>query len=112
MTPVAVVTGASAGIGAELARVFARNGHALVLIARRGDRLKALAAEIERSGGTVPLTLPIDLTVRGASKQIGDALAANGLEAEYVVNNAGFGLVGEAATRDSNELLSMIDLNM
>ena len=61
MTPVTIITGASAGIGAELARVFARNGHALVLIARRKDRLTALAAEITASGKPEPLVLAIDL---------------------------------------------------
>ena len=112
MTPVAIITGASAGIGAEFARIFARNGHALVLVARRKDRLEALAREIEAAGGRVPLVLPLDLTHRDASARIADALAESGLEPEYVVNNAGFGLAGAAATRDRDELLAMIDLNM
>jgi hypothetical protein len=112
MTPVALITGASAGIGAEFARVFARNGHALVLIARRKDRLEALAGEIGAARGRVPLVLPLDLTDRDATARIADALAGSGLEPEYVVNNAGFGLAGAAATRDRDELLAMIDLNM
>lgn len=112
MTPVAIITGASAGIGAELARVFARNGHALVLAARRVDRLEALAAEIEAGGGPAPMVLPLDLMQHDAAARIGEALAARGLEPEYVVNNAGFGLVGEAAERDRDQLLAMIDLNM
>ena len=53
--PVTIITGASSGIGAELARVFARHGHALVLVARRADLLMALADEIERRGQTRPL---------------------------------------------------------
>jgi short-subunit dehydrogenase len=112
MMPVAIITGASAGIGAELARVFARNGHALVLVARREARLQALAAELAAEGAPPPLVLPIDLAERGAVARIAQALAAHGLEAEYVVNNAGFGLVGAAVERDRDELLAMIDLNM
>jgi short-subunit dehydrogenase len=112
MTPVAIITGASAGIGAELARVFSRNGHALVLVARREARLKALAAELEAGGAPAPLILPIDLAERDAAARIGEALAARGLAPQYLVNNAGFGLVGQAVERDRDELLSMIDLNM
>ena len=112
MTPVAIITGASAGIGAELARVFARHGHALVLVARREPQLKALAAEIAASGETMPLVLPIDLGRPDAAARISEALAANGLEAQYVVNNAGFGLVGDSADRKRDDLLEMIDLNM
>ena len=112
MTPVVIITGASAGIGAELARVFARHGHALVLVARRAARLKALAAELEADGAPAPLVLPIDLAERDAVARIAAALAANSMEPEYVVNNAGYGLAGHAADRDRDELLAMIDVNM
>ena len=111
MKPVVIVTGASAGIGAELARVFARHGHALALVARREDRLMALAAEL-RQIETMPLVLPIDLAKRDATARIAAMLAANGMEPEYVVNNAGYGLVGDAADRNRDELLQMIDVNM
>src|SRR5437016_705879 len=100
MTPVTVITGASAGIGAELARVFARNGHALVLVARRKDRLTALAAEIAAGGKPEPLVLAIDLSLRDAAARIADALTAHDLEPQYIVNNAGFGLTGSAAELD------------
>ena len=92
MTPVAIITGASSGIGAELARVFARNGHALVLVARREARLKALATELEAAGAKVPLVLPIDLSNHDAVARIALALDVRDLEPQYVVNNAGFGL--------------------
>ena len=112
MTPVTVITGASAGIGVELARVFAGHGHALVLVARREQLLAALAAEIAAAGGPRPLVLPLDLAQPDAAARIAEALAARGLEPEYVVNNAGFGLVGRAADLDRAEQLAMIDLNV
>ena len=112
MTPVAIVTGASAGIGTELARVFARNGHALVLVARREDRLQALAAELAASGVPSPLVLAIDLAEPDGAARIGAALAAHNLAPQYLVNNAGFGLAGHAAECDRDTLLAMIDLNV
>jgi short-subunit dehydrogenase len=110
--PVTLITGASAGIGSALARVFAAHGHELMLVARRLDRLEALATEIAARGGRRPLVLPLDLEARGAVERIGDTLAAHALEPEIVVNNAGFGLVGEAATLNRSEQLAMIDLNV
>ena len=109
---VVVVTGASAGIGAALARVFAEHGHDLVLIARRESKLDALADEIAAGGRPRPLVLAIDLAQPEAGARIKADLAAHGLEPEYVVNNAGFGLVGEAAQLDHAEQLAMIDLNI
>ena len=112
MSPVTIITGASAGIGAELARVFARNGHALVLVARREQRLAALAAEIKTMTRSTPLVLPIDLALPDAATRIERVLAARALEPQFVVNNAGFGLVGRAAELDRAEQLAMIDLNV
>lgn len=111
-TPVAIITGASAGIGTALARVFAKHGHALVLVARRDDRLKALAAEIAASGAPVPLTVPLDIASAGAVDHLAKILAARDFEAQYIVNNAGFGLIGPAASLDQAEQLAMIDLNV
>ena len=112
LRPVTVITGASSGIGAALARVFARNGHALALVARREDRLRALADEIAAAGGAKPLVITADLQRDGAARALGEALAAQGAEPQYLVNNAGFGLVGGAATLDRAEQLDMIDLNV
>jgi short-subunit dehydrogenase len=111
MRPVAVITGASAGIGTELARVFAANGHELALVARREQRLNELAGEIVASGRPKPLVLPVDLAQRDASAELGRGLAAHGCEPQYVVNNAGFGLIGHAAEIDRAAQLEMIDLN-
>jgi uncharacterized protein len=109
---VVVVTGASAGIGAALARVFAAHGHDLVLIARREGKLDALADEIAAAGHVRPLVLPVDLVAPGGAERIASQLGAHGLEPQYIVNNAGFGLVGEAAALDRAEQLAMIDLNV
>jgi uncharacterized protein len=111
LRPVTVITGASAGIGAELARVFARKGHELVLVARREDRLRALAEEIAATGATKPIVIVADLGHEPARK-IREALATQGAEPQYMVNNAGFGLVGTAARLDPAEQLAMIDLNV
>jgi short-subunit dehydrogenase len=112
LRPVTIITGASAGIGAALARVFARNGHALALVARREDRLHALADEIAAAAGVRPLVIVADLQQRDAARLIGDALGAQGAEPQFMVNSSGFGLVGTAAALDRDEQLAMIDLNM
>jgi short-subunit dehydrogenase len=112
LRPITVITGASAGIGVALARVFAQHGHELALIARREDRLHALADEIAATGARRPMVIAADLLKAGATRLIGEALAAQGAEPQFVVNNAGFGLVGLAIARDRDEQLEMIDLNM
>jgi uncharacterized protein len=109
---VTLITGASAGIGAELARVFASKGHRLALVARRADRLTALAAEIGASGGAAPMVIPCDLEQPDACDQVAAALAAAGVEVEFVVNNAGFGLFGTAAELNRAEQLGMIAVNI
>src|SRR6478752_5151038 len=93
---VTLITGASAGIGTEMARVFASNGHRVALVARRADRLAALARDIAASGGATPIVIPCDLEQPDAGDKIAAALAAEGAEIEYLVNNAGFGLFGNA----------------
>jgi short-subunit dehydrogenase len=112
LRPITVITGASAGIGVALARVFARNGHELALVARREDRLRALADEIAATGAPRPIVIAADLAQTGAARRIGEALAALGAEPQFMVNNAGFGLAGLAASRDRDEQLAMIDLNV
>jgi len=109
---VTLITGASAGIGTELARVFASNGHRLALVARRGDRLTALAAEIVAAGGTAPILIPCDLAQPDAGDTIAAALAAARVEVEFVVNNAGFGLFGNAIELDRAEQLGIIAVNI
>ena len=109
---VTLITGASAGIGAELARVFAANGHRVALTARRADRLAALAGEITSAGGAAPIVIPCDLEQPEAGEKIAAVLAAQGVEVEYLVNNAGFGIFGQAISRDRAEQLGIIAVNI
>ena len=109
---VTLITGASAGIGTELARVFASNGHRLALVARRADRLAALADEIAAGGGAAPIVIVCDLEQPDAGDKIAAALAAAGVEVEYVANNAGFGLYGRAIDLDRAEQLGIIAVNI
>jgi short-subunit dehydrogenase len=112
LKPITLITGASAGIGAALADVFADHGHALALVARRAPRLKAIADAIEERGHPRPHVLAIDLALPDAGARIAEDLRERGCEPQYVVNNAGFGLLGPAANLDRNEQLEMIDLNV
>ena len=109
---VTLITGASAGIGTELARVFASNGHRVVLVARRADRLSTLANEIVASGGAAPIVIPCDHEQHDAGNKIAAALSAEGVEVEFVVNNAGFGLFGEAIELDLAGQLGIIAVNI
>jgi short-subunit dehydrogenase len=110
--PVTVITGASAGIGAALAHEFAAHGHELVLVARREQALNALADAIAAKGVTRPTVLRMDVARVDAARDLGEALARRALEAEIVVNNAGFGLLGPTAELDRAQQLAMIDLNV
>lgn len=109
---VTLITGASSGIGAELARVFAANGHRLALTGRRADRLEALANELAAKDGKKPIVISCDLQDKDAGKRIAAALAVEGVELDHLVNNAGFGVFGDAVERDSDEQLGIVDVNV
>jgi uncharacterized protein len=112
MRPVTLITGASSGIGAELARVFAAHGHELALVARRERELAALADEIAGGGRPRPVVVVLDLGERDAVARLGAELASRDVEPGNVVNNAGFGLAGLAAALDRDQQLAMVDLNV
>ncbi|MEO7602762.1 MAG: SDR family oxidoreductase [Sphingomicrobium sp.] len=103
---VALITGASAGLGVDFARQLAAKGHRLVLVARRKDRLDALAAELGNAHA-----IECDLREAGAAATLIADLAAHGEHVDYLVNNAGFGLTGRFAELDGKRQRSMIDLN-
>src|SRR5436190_751740 len=109
---VTLITGASAGIGAELARVFSSRGHRMALVDRHGERLSRLASEIVSTGGTSPIVIPCDLSHPDAGDKIAAVLTAEDVEVEFVVNNAGFGLFGHAVELDRAEQLGIIAVNI
>lgn len=110
--PVALITGASAGIGLELARVFARNDYDLLLIARRRDALEAEAGRLEGKYGISAKVLPADLSKLDAPATILDFASNENLDVEVLVNNAGIGLGGEFAETDIQRQLEVIQINV
>jgi short-subunit dehydrogenase len=90
----ALVTGASSGIGKAFADLLARKGYAVVLTARRGDRLEAVAAELRQKFSVATHTIVADLAQPDASRQIASELASRGLKIDFLVNNAGYGVPG------------------
>jgi short-subunit dehydrogenase len=93
----ALVTGASAGIGEAFARLYAARGHDLALTARRAGRLERLAEDLGRRHGIEVLVLPADLAEPGAPEHLARLIAGHGREVDVLVNNAGYGLPGRFA---------------
>jgi short-subunit dehydrogenase len=108
---VTLITGASSGIGAALAGVFAEHGHELVLTARRKSHLDDVAAAIVAAGHKAPHIIVADLADPETPARLARSLKTRGLEVANLVNNAGFGLYGDAAELDPQDQLAMIDLN-
>ena len=106
-----LITGASGGIGYELAKLFARDHHDLILVARSGDRLAQVARELEPQGVTIK-TVSLDLAAIPAPKFLFDQLHRDGVFVDILVNNAGFGSYGEFATMPEEEILGQIELNI
>ena len=107
----ALITGASGGIGYELAKLFARDHHNLVLVARSADRLAQVATELQAQGVTVK-TIAIDLASPLAPKFLFDQLQREGVAVDILINNAGFGTFGEFAQMPGEEILGQIQLNI
>lgn len=108
----ALITGASSGIGLELARIHAEKGGDLVLVARSEDKLEALKAELEAAHGVSVRVLARDLTEPGAPQAVYDAVRAAGLDISCLINNAGFGGRGKFHERAWAEDRAMIQLNI
>lgn len=107
---VVVITGASSGIGRELARVFAREGARVVIAARRGDRLRDLASEIERNGGEC-LAVPTDVADREAVRRLLDAALERFGTVDVWINNAGSGLLGPVEQTTPEEMRQLWEVN-
>lgn len=112
MQNVALITGASSGIGRELAAIHAARGGDLVVTARRADLLDALKAELESAHGVEVLPVALDLAAEGAPQRLRDRVADAGIEVEYLINNAGFGGCGPFARRPWDVDHAMIRLNI
>ena len=109
--PLALVTGASSGIGADLARELAKDGHDLVLSARSVPSMQALAAELETYGAT-SIVIPVDLAKPAAAAELAGTLETRGLEIDVLVNNAGLGGVGRFDQMDPQRLSDMLMINV
>jgi short-subunit dehydrogenase len=107
-----LITGASAGIGAELARELARRGHSVVLVARRADRLADLAAELTREHAVAAEVEAVDLADAAARDALVERLHASGRAIVGVCNNAGFGSVGRFDRQPLERETEMVRLNV
>jgi short-subunit dehydrogenase len=108
----AVVTGASSGIGAAVARELASRGHAVVLVARREERLRSLAADLASDQGVIADAFACDLGSPAGRDQLAEHLRGLGRSVEVLVNNAGFGHQGDFVTSPSKRMLEMVRLNV
>jgi uncharacterized protein len=106
-----LITGGSGGIGYELAKLFARDHHNLVLVARSGDKLAQVAGELQSFGVNVK-TFAVDLSDMGAPKSLFDQLRRDQVHVDILINNAGFGALGEFATMAEERILGQIQLNI
>ena len=109
---IAVVTGASSGIGESFAHEVARDGYTPVLVARRNQELQRVAETIAACLGCSPVVVPIDLSERNAGFELEAELNSRDIVPDLLINNAGFGLMGPATSLSISEQLAMINLNV
>jgi short-subunit dehydrogenase len=107
-----LITGASSGIGEAFTRRLAEEGHNLVLVARSEGKLRGLCNELEKQFGVTVHFIAVDLTDFEADKQLFDETENNGVEIDWLINNAGFGSMGDFVKLDLERELQMIDLNI
>jgi short-subunit dehydrogenase len=110
--PWALVTGASAGIGTEFCRQLAAQGYQLVLVARRADKLQAVAEELQDAHGANSMIITADLSQKDACQTIVERLEEDNINIEYLVNNAGYGLPGSFHVPDWQEHADFIQVMM
>ena len=108
----ALVTGASAGIGVDLAECFASDGYHVILAARTESALRAVADRLANTYAITATPIAADLGVLGGGRRLADAIAKAGLSVDVVVNNAGYGVAGAFNGSDEAGQLGMIDLNV
>jgi short-subunit dehydrogenase len=112
MNKTALITGASSGIGYELAKLFAKDRYNLVLVARSAGKLTQFCAELQREFGISAKAVPLDLTVTSAPQSLFDELQREGTAVDILVNNAGYGVLGEFADISEEDTLGQIQLNI
>ena len=108
----ALVTGASSGIGLELAQCFAKDGYGLILAARSDAALKQLAEKLAKENKIAATAIAVDLGQPGGAQKLIDEIKSRGLNVDVVVNNAGYGIVGKFDGSDGAGQIGMIDLNV
>ena len=112
MKNTALITGASSGIGKELATIHAERGGNLILVARSKDKLNELKVELEKKHKVLVSIIPKDLSAAGAAKELFNEVQSLGIQVDYLMNNAGFGLVGKFHELPWERQMQMINLNM
>jgi len=110
--PIALITGASSGIGLELAKIFARESHDLALVARSHDKLKYIAEDLQETYGVQVKYYTKDLSISSTPEEIFEVLQSEGGNIDVLVNNAGFGWRGEFAKMELSDALEMIQVNI
>ena len=112
MKNVALITGASSGIGKELARIHASKGGDLIIVARSRGKLEELKQELESQYSTQVMVIEKDLAQAGAGREVYDEVKEAGEQVDFLINNAGFGGVGKFHKREWQKDLDMINLNI
>jgi uncharacterized protein len=112
MKKTALITGASLGIGYELAKQFAKNGHNVVLVARTEEKLKAIAKDLEAQFGIKADVIATDLSKENVAQDVYNEVKRRGINIDFLINNAGFGDFGMFSETDWSKEKQMIDLNI
>lgn len=112
MKKTALITGASGGIGYELAKIFAKNGTDLVLVARNKSKLNQLKTDLEKQSGISVYTIGKDLSVSESALEVYEEMTGQNIKVDYLVNNAGFGDLGMFTETDWKKEEKMINLNI
>jgi short-subunit dehydrogenase len=112
MSKTVLITGASAGIGYELSKVFAKNGYNLVLVSRNKQRLEVIAKELENQYDIQARVIPKDLSKSSAPQELYDIISADGIDINVLVNNAGIGTNGKFTDFSADNHMDLIQLNI
>lgn len=112
MKKIALITGASSGLGKEFANIHAEKGGDLIIIARSEDKLNLLKQELESKHGILVKVIAKDLSISGSAQEIYNDVHKAGIEIDYLINNAGFGALGKFHELSLERQVNMINLNI